>query len=165
MLFTGLDRSVLRETVPSVWVLSTQALGHSFSQYGPPSQWITYIYYIHCVHTEKYVHSPKSYVVNFHTQTNSTQSEEWTMVFTFFFFFSRMRKMIMSNQKPTRCVSFAPKFTPFICACSLQRPLQHWWAVFQRDKSLTCAIKKHNLWARYFTSWQHYGWRLDCKPS
>jgi len=32
------------------------------------------------IHTEKY--SPKSYVVNFHTQMNSSQSEERTMVFT-----------------------------------------------------------------------------------
>ena len=37
----------------------------------------TRVYYIH---TEKY--SPKSYVVNFHTQMSSTQSEERTMVFT-----------------------------------------------------------------------------------
>ena len=29
----------------------------------------------------------------------------------------------------------------------------------------TWAIKKHSLWARYFTSWRQYGWRLDCKPS
>ena len=27
-----------------------------------------------------------------------------------------------SNQKSQRCVSFAPKFPPFIGACSLQRP-------------------------------------------
>ena len=33
------------------------------------------------------------------------------------------------------------------------------------DRCSTWAIKKHNLWARYFTSWRHYGWRLDCKPS
>ena len=36
MLFTGLGRSILGETVPSVWVPGTQDLGHSFSQYGPP---------------------------------------------------------------------------------------------------------------------------------
>ena len=35
------------------------------------------IYYIH---TEKY--SPKSYVVNFHTQMSCSQSEERTVVFT-----------------------------------------------------------------------------------
>ena len=29
----------------------------------------------------------------------------------------------------------------------------------------TWAINKHNLWAKYFTSWRHYGWRLDCKLS
>ena len=33
------------------------------------------------------------------------------------------------------------------------------------DRCSTWAIKKHNLWARYFTSWRHYGWRLDCKLS
>ena len=27
-----------------------------------------------------------------------------------------------SNQKPQRCVSFAPNFPPFIGACTLQRP-------------------------------------------
>ena len=46
LLFTGLGRSVLGETVPSIWVppsAGTQDLGHSFSQYGPPSRWITYI--------------------------------------------------------------------------------------------------------------------------
>ena len=49
MLFTSLGRSVLGETVPSVWLPpsavlgGTQDLGHSFSQYGPPSRWITYI--------------------------------------------------------------------------------------------------------------------------
>ena len=36
--------------------------------------------FIIIIHTEKY--SPKSYVVNFHTQMSSTQSEERTMVFT-----------------------------------------------------------------------------------
>ena len=36
MLFTGLGRSILGETVPSVSVPDTQDLGHSFSQYGPP---------------------------------------------------------------------------------------------------------------------------------
>ena len=56
----------------------------------------TPIYYIH---TEKY--SPKSYVVNFRTQISSSQSEDDT-----------------SNQKPQRCMSFAPKFPPFIAACS-----------------------------------------------
>ena len=64
------------------------------------------IYYIH---TEKY--SPKSYVVNFRTQISSSQSEELTMVFT-------REKNDTSNQKPQRCVSFAPKFPPFIAACS-----------------------------------------------
>ena len=33
------------------------------------------------------------------------------------------------------------------------------------DRCSTWAINKHNLWAKYFTSWRHYGWRLDCKPS
>ena len=81
------------------------------------------VYYIH---TDKY--SPKSYVVNFRTQTSSSQSEERTMVFTrekndtsnqnrercFF----TCEKNDTSNQKPQRCVSFAPKFPPFIAACS-----------------------------------------------
>ena len=78
------------------------------------------------MHTEKY--SPKSYVVNFHTQTSSSQSEERTMVFTrakkdtsnqnLEGCFLRWGKNVTSNQKPQRCVSFAPKFPPFIAACS-----------------------------------------------
>ena len=81
------------------------------------------VYYIH---TEKY--SPKSYVINFRTQISPSQSEEQTMVFTrekndtsnqnrercFF----TCETNDMSNQKPQTCVSFAPKFPPFIAACS-----------------------------------------------
>ena len=84
------------------------------------------IYYIH---TEKY--SPNSYVVNFRTQISYSQSEERTMVFTrekndtsnqnrercFF----TCEKNDTSNQKPQRCRSFAPKFPPFIAACSAGR--------------------------------------------
>ena len=33
------------------------------------------------------------------------------------------------------------------------------------DRCSTWAINKHNLWAKYFTSWRQYGWRLDCKLS
>ena len=83
----------------------------------------TLYYYIH---TKKY--SPKSYVVNFRTQISSNQSEERTMVFTcekndtsnqngercFF----TCEKNDTSKQKPQRCVSFAPKFPPFLAACS-----------------------------------------------
>ena len=95
----------------------------------------SFFYYIH---NEKY--SPKSYVVNFHSQMSSSQSEseQW---------FSHVKKMIRpiriasdvfftceknhtSNQKPQRSVSFAPKFLPFIGACSLQRP----FADIQREK-------------------------------
>ena len=75
-----------------------------------------------------YILSPKSYVVNFRTQISSSQSEERTMVFTreksdtsnqnrercFF----TCEKNDTSNQKPQRCASFAPKFPPFIAACS-----------------------------------------------
>ena len=72
------------------------------------------------IHTEK--HSPKSYVVNFHTQLSSSQSEEQTMVFTREKekkndtsnknreSFSACKKDDMTNQKPHRCVNFAPKF-------------------------------------------------------
>ena len=58
---------------------------------------------------------------------SSSQSEEWTMVFTrekndtsnqnrercFF----TCEKNDTSNQKPQRCVSFAPKFPPFLATC------------------------------------------------
>ena len=40
-LFAGLSRSVLEETVPSVF--RTQDLGHSFFQCGPPGRWLIYI--------------------------------------------------------------------------------------------------------------------------
>ena len=60
------------------------------------------------IHTKKY--SP-SYLVNFRTQISSSQSEERTMVFT-------RGKNDTSNQKPQRCASFAPKFPPFIAACT-----------------------------------------------
>ena len=63
------------------------------------------IYYLFA---EKY--SPKSWVVNFDTQMSSSQSEEWTVVFT-------REKNYTSNQQPQRCVSFAPKFPPFLAAC------------------------------------------------
>ena len=86
---------------------------------------VTYIY-IYYIHTEKY--SPKSYVLNFRTQISSSQSEERTMVFTREKMIRPIRiandvfftceKNDTSNQKPHRCVSFAPKFPPFIAACS-----------------------------------------------
>ena len=48
MLFTSLGRSILGETVPSVWVRPRAVLKtsgtYSFSQYRLPSRWITYIY-------------------------------------------------------------------------------------------------------------------------
>ena len=80
------------------------------------------------IHTEKY--SPKSYVVNFHTQMSSSQTEERTMVFTRGNndtsnknrerCFSTCEKNDTSNQKPQRCMSFAPKFPPFIFYRRLQ---------------------------------------------
>ena len=51
----------------------------------------TRVYYIN---TEKYL--PKSYLVNFYTQTSSTQSEERTMVFT-------REKYDTSNKNRERC--------------------------------------------------------------
>ena len=84
------------------------------------------ILYLLYTYSEKY--SPKSYVVNCRTQISSSQSEERAMVFTrekndtfnrnrercFF----TCEKNDTSNQKPQRWVSFAPKFPPFIAACS-----------------------------------------------
>ena len=81
------------------------------------------VYYIH---TEKY--SPKSYVVNFHTQMSSSLQRSERC-------FSHVKKMIcpirIANDvnftmirliRSRSCVSFGPKFPPFIGACSLQRP-------------------------------------------
>ena len=73
------------------------------------------IYYLFA---EKY--SPKSWVVNFDTQMSSSQSEEWTVVFT-------REKNYTSNQQPQRCVSFAPKFPPFLAACAAERRFAHIW--------------------------------------
>ena len=78
------------------------------------------------MHTEKY--SPKSNVVNFHTEMSSSQLEERTIVFTSAKkdtfnqnregCFLRWGKNVTSNQKPQRCVSFAPKIPPFLAGCS-----------------------------------------------
>jgi len=88
------------------------------------------------MHTEKY--SPKSYVVNFHTQMSASQSEERTMVFTREKkdtsnqnregCFLGWEKNVTSNQKPQRCVSFGPKFPAFSCR------LQRRFALIQREK-------------------------------
>ena len=56
------------------------------------------------MHTE--IYSLKGYVV-FHTQITSSQSEERMMFFT-------RENNDTSNQKPQRCVGFAPKFPPFV---------------------------------------------------
>ena len=56
----------------------------------PTFQTSTHVYRIH---TEKY--SPKSYVVNFHTQMSSTQSEERMTVFT-------REKYVTSNKNRER---------------------------------------------------------------
>ena len=77
------------------------------------------------IHTEKY--SPKSYVVTFHTQMSSSQSEERTMAFTREINYTsnknrerclfRCEKSGTSNQRSQRFVSLAPKFPPFIGSC------------------------------------------------
>ena len=79
------------------------------------------------IRTEKY--TPKSYVVNFHTQIGSSPSKEWTVVYTreendtsnriANDVFSRVRKIIRPI-RGQRGVSFEPKFPPFIGASSLQ---------------------------------------------
>ena len=67
----------------------------------------------------------------------SSLSEERTTLFT-------GEKNDTSNQKPQRCVSFAPKFLPFIGACSLQRPrLKSCFADIQREKFFPQTIEKH----------------------
>ena len=69
----------------------------------------------HAYYIPTEIYSPKSYVVNFFTQMSFNQSEERTI-------FCTRKKNDTSNQKPQRCVSFVPKFPPFLGACSLQRP-------------------------------------------
>ena len=84
------------------------------------------MYYSYYIHTEKY--SPKSYVVNFHTQMSSSHQRSERC-------FSHVKKKIrpirIANDvnfsmirliRSRRCVSFGTKFPPFIGACSLQRP-------------------------------------------
>ena len=46
--------------------------------------------------------------------------------------FSRVRKNDTSHQKPQRCVSFAPKFPPFIAACWAPLRTHSWKKVFLR---------------------------------
>ena len=101
-------------------------------------------------HTEKY--SPKSCVVNFDTQMSSSQSEEWTMVFTrekndtsnqnrercFF----TCEKNDTSNQKPQRCMSFAPKFPPFLAACLALLRTHSRRKVFLKEFFLVKKVKK-----------------------
>ena len=43
MLFATLGWSVLWKTVQSLLSTGTQDLGHSFTRYGPPGRWITYL--------------------------------------------------------------------------------------------------------------------------
>ena len=57
----------------------------------------------------------KAVLYNFHTQVSSNQSEERTMFIT-------CEKSDTSNQKLKRCVSFVPKFSPFVGVSSLQCP-------------------------------------------
>ena len=84
---------------------------------------------LYSVYILRYSH--RKDMTNLHTQMSSNQSEKRTMFFTrekknanhnreqcFF----KGEKNGMSNQKPQRCVSFAPEFLLFISACSLQRP-------------------------------------------
>ena len=49
-----------------------------------------------------------------------------------------------SNQKPQRCVSFAPKFPPLIGACSLQCPLQCHFADIRREKFFSKSFSRKN---------------------
>ena len=92
-------------------------------------QWVTVrqkMYLLCTVYTEKY--SPKSYVINFHMQMSSSQSEEqrWFSHMKENDTFNKNRERCFftcekndtSNQKPQRCVSLVPKFLPFIGACS-----------------------------------------------
>ena len=114
--------------------------------------WYDMIWYdmmIYYIHTEKY--SPKSCVVNSDTQMSSSQSEEWTMVFTrekndtsnqnrercFF----TCEKNDTSNQKPQRCVSFAPKFPPFLVACWAPLRAHSRTKVFLKELSLVKKVK------------------------
>ena len=83
---------------------------------------------------------------------SSSQSEEWTMVFT------RKKKMIRpiritndvfftckkidtSNQKPQRCVSFAPKFPPFLVGCWAPLRTHSRRKVFLKDFFLVKKVK------------------------
>ena len=47
--------------------------------------------------------------------------------------FSRVRKNDTSNQKPQRCVSFAPKFPPFIAACWAPLRKHSWRKIFSKS--------------------------------
>ena len=104
------------------------------------------------IHTEKY--SPKSYVVNFRTQISSSQSEERTMAFSreknYTSNQNRERcfftcvKNDTSNQKPQSCVSFAPKFPPFIRELTNRR-LSHDAAAGSRHSSALPSCRNLSL--------------------
>ena len=88
----------------------------------------------HNYHIRTEMYSLTSYVANFQTQMSSRKSEDDV-------FYTRKKrhgqsesrsrffhkwKKGTSNQKPQRCVSFAPKFPPFVWRlqlCILQQPL------------------------------------------
>ena len=115
--------------------------------------WIGLFFYY--IHTEKY--SPKSCVVNFDTQMSSSQSEEWTMVFTrekndtsnqnrercFF----TCEKNDTSNQKPQRCVSFTPKFPHFLAACWAPLCTHSRRKVFLKEFFLVKKVKTFQKWS------------------
>ena len=52
---------------------------------------------------------------DFHTRKNDTSNKNCERCLF------RCENSDTSNQKPQRFVSFAPKFPPYICSCSLQR--------------------------------------------
>ena len=126
------------------------------------------------IHTE--IFSPRSYVAKFQTLTSSSQSEKRTLFFIrekndtsnqnrvrWFFTYE---KNDMSNQRSQWCVSFAPKFLPFIGAWSLQRPL--FWSCLtdiQREKFFSKGIVKETGYKsrkhrRLKQRWCNLCWKL-----
>ena len=80
--------------------------------------------------------------------------------------FFTYEKNDMSNQRPQWCVSFAPKFLPFIGAWSLQRPL--FWSCLtdiQREKFFSKGIVKETGYKsrkhrRLKQRWCNLCWKL-----
>ena len=79
---------------------------------------------------------------DFHTRKNDTSNKNCERCLF------RCKNSGTSNQKPQRFVSFAPKFPPYICSCSLQRR----FADIQRETFFSNSFSR-NKSKKHFGNW------------